>query len=645
MKALQSIFISLLALSAAYSQNNVTMLNRGKMCVSDTLYIKGSFQAEAASAISQKGYTIITGDLINNATGAGHVFTLNNADNSGSLEFAGSQPQTIRGSASKTANYINFPGSLIINNTSADGSVVLKADKSATAQNITVRSGRLVLDSEPVPNERKSNQAHLLVEGTVTTGIQVNLAMGTNSQSGYLAGFCSPFEALYADYFFFNFLTKPTNSGLFGDNHSLISYPRTRLEPGMGYIIGMGIVPDGDPYYTSARDPRWADADPSKRAKDMFRFLRAYAEPTFTKYLDETNAPGSTSLEKLNTKDVKVSLRTGFNYIGNPYTAPLDLHDIVNQTNLGDWGVSSSVMENGFYVLYNGQGTTTDKETYTFTASYLKRQTVGSTHSVDDMVAPMQMFVVGAKSPVTLTIPKSRRVHEPVAYFRSASNPVIDELLIETRDNETQGFDRLCIVFRSDASLAASDFYDAPKIFNYSRGVNQIYTRSSDNQTLSSSIIPPTTRELAMYFEPSAVPQRVTLRADRLESISAVAAVILEDTKTGVRTNLLQTPEYSFSSSPSDRADRFVLHFSDLPTGTESVEGGKVGVSYAGGEIVVQGLSGSDIGSTAVLYNTGGQTLHSASINEISPLRINKMLGKGVYLLKIRTRSYKFVVL
>jgi hypothetical protein len=644
MKALRTIVFSLITVAASQAQNNVVLLNRGKMFVNDTLYVQGTLQAEGTSSIIQKGHTVITGDLINNATGAGHVFAASASDNTGTLEFAGAQPQTIKGNASKDANYINFPQRLIINNTSADGAVTLKADKSATAQNISVSNGRLVLDSEPVAGQRKSNHAHLLVEGTVTTGIQVNLAMGDNSLNGHLAGFSSPFETLYSDYFLFNFLTKPTNTGLFGDARQLITYPRTRLEPGMGYIVGMGIIPAGDPYYTSTLDPRFADADPTKKATTMFRFYRPKAEPTFTKYLDENNAPGSYSQEKLNTGDVRVSLRPGFNYIGNPYTAPLNLADIVQQTNMNEWGVTAGALKSGFYVLEVGTGTTADKENFTFTASYLKKQAIGSTYS-DDVVAPMQMFIVGTDQAQTLTIPKSRRVHQTISYLRSTSAKPVDELLIETADAVTKGFDRLCIVFRPDASTNATDAYDAPKIFNASGGVNQIYTRSTDNVKLSSNIIPTCTREIIMYFEPSNTAQTVELKAERLESISSLSSITLEDAKTGAVTNLLQNPRYSFISSPSDRPDRFILRFSQTVTGIEAVETTGASVTYAAGTLTVQGLTPAAIGSAATIYNAAGQMLHSSPVNEIMPFRIEKTLGKGVYILKIQTRSYKFVVL
>lgn len=646
-----SFLFSLLSLTATgYAQQNTVLLNKGKMFVGNTLYVGGSIQTEGSSEIIQKGNMIVTGDFINNVT-SGHVFTDTQADNTGSFEFRGNADQIIRGTASKDANYINFPAKLIINNQATDGAVTLKADKSATAQNIEVRKGRLILDSEPVASKRETNNAHLLVEGTVTTGIQVNLAMGNNYQNKYVAGFASPFETLYADYFFFNFLSRPSNAGLFGDSEQLITNPRTKLEPGVGYLAGLSIIPDGDSYYTTERDPRWNDADPTKRAKDMFRFSRIVAEPTFFfKYLDNTVAPGYITEEKLNTGNVTVNLKKGFNYLGNPYTAPLDLEDIVNQTTAGDWGASNASLKNGFYVLTNGSGSASNnKQEFTFTVSYLKRQAVGgtTTHSPynPDVVAPMQMFIVWAENNMNLTIPKNKRKHETVSYLRSAAaNEPIDELLIETTDMETEGFDRLCVVFRENASLAAGDFYDAPKFFNTSRGVNQIYTRSSDGKNLSISVVPNSTANLVMYFEPASKAQAVTLKADRLESLVSVSNVILEDTKTGAKVDLRQTPEYSFTSSPSDKADRFVLRFAGTSTGVEESTATNVRATYADGIIFVHGLQESDLGNSIALYSMSGQQFYAGRVNEISPCHIQKDLSKGAYILKINKHTIKLVI-
>ena len=209
---------------------------------------------------------------------------------------------------------------------------------------------------------------------------------------------------------------------------------------------------------------------------------------------------------------------------------------------------------------------------------------------------------------------------------------------------ETEGFDRLCVVFRENASPAADDFYDAPKFFNTSRGVNQIYTRSSNGKNLSISVVPNSTANLVMYFEPASKAQAVTLKADRLESLVSVSNVILEDTKTGAKVDLRQTPEYSFTSSPSDKADRFILRFAGALTGVEEATTTNVHATYADGIISVHGLQESDLGNSISLYNMSGQQFYAGRVNETSPCHIQKDLSKGAYILKISKHTCKLVI-
>ncbi|MDR0536493.1 MAG: hypothetical protein LBH04_00345 [Tannerellaceae bacterium] len=628
--------------AALRAQSGTVLFNAGTILVNGTLYANGHVQAEGQSRIFQKGRTIIVGDLINNVTSGG-VFADADADNPGSVEFTGRAPQLIRGTASKASNPIRFPAKLVINNQSTDGSVTLKASNSATARSIDVLRGRLVLDSEPVAGKRESIHAHLLAEGPVTNGIQVNLALGDNSRYGRLSGFASPFEKLYADYFFFNFLARPDNVGLLGQSQRLITYPRTLLEPGAGYIVGMGIIPDGDPYYTSGLDSRWKDAKAENRAKDMFRFNRAIAEPSFSQYMNEAGAPGYITGEKLNTSDVKLSLRSGFNYLGNPYVAPLDLSDIVLQNNLGDWGVAPNDLKNGFYVLVNGTGTTTDKQTFTFSVSYLKRQAVGSTYD-SDLIAPMQLFVVGTDKDLFLTIPKSRRRHETLSYLRSTPIKPLDEILIETIDHDSQAFDRLCIVLRPDASANGNDYYDAPKIFNRSGGVNQIYTRSADERNLSISVVPTNTHDIPLYFEPAAIPQQVTLKAGRLESLASINSLTLEDGKTGRTINLLKTHEYTFLAAPTDSPERFTLHLSGQTLETEARQGNTPHAVYANGLIQINGLAETELHEHIRLFNAQGQLLGEERIANIPSATLRHALPQGIYFLKTSRRTIKLSV-
>jgi hypothetical protein len=639
--------IVLLVLVGVQAQlsGQVTFSNSGKLYVVDSLYIGGDFHVKDTTEIFQKGKIQLTGDFINDVT-TGHVFTTK-SDNTGTFEFAGTSRQRLIGKAAKE-RYINFPDILRINNRAPSDSIVLmEPELAATAKVVDIRRGRLTLDSK-VSADSVIN-AYLLVERDVTThpnAVQVNLALGDNYQNKKLVGFTPPFEMMYADYFFFNFLSRPTAKGLFGNDGRLITNPNMLLRPGFGYIIGMGLVPDGDPYYTKELNPRWPDADYSKRAKEKFYFSRAAAEPTFSKYLNEQATPGYVTGEKLVLGDVTVALEKGFNYLGNPYMTPLDLSDIISGQTSTDWKILDNTLKKGFYVLSQGTGSYNSVSyKFTFSASYLISQEQGSTHT-SKSVAPMQMFIVGTETPGVITIPKNkRRLGVAAKFLRSANYEITDELLIETTDNETGGYDRLCIVFRNSATLQSNDPFDAVKIFNRSGGVNQIYTRSSDDKEMTVSVVPPTTEKLAMYFTPALLPQQVTLKADRLNSLVSVGYVLLEDTQTGVLTDLKQTPSYTFASSPSDKSDRFVLHFTSNPvTSTDDLSRSTLHAFYESGVLRIWGLQASDRGSDVSVFNMQGQLIHRQPLTETSPCLIFKNLVPGVYVVKNNAAVIKFAV-
>jgi hypothetical protein len=641
------IFLSLWIASGIEAQER--FVNTGQLYVADSLIIDGDFQAEGNSEVFQVGRTILTGNFLNNVM-AGHVFTTDAARNKGSFEFRGMDNQLIAGTAPKE-RYINFPDTIYINNQGTSelhNQVRIQSGQAATTAWVDIRQGRLVLDSDP-QGATASVHAHLLIKNDVLTrpnNIQVNLALGDNYQSGRLAGFTPPFEKLYADYFLFNFLSRPTARGLFGDEGRLITDPRTLLKPGLGYIIGMGIATPG--YYLHELDPRWKDADSTQRATTKFAFSRAVAEPSFDKYLDDQSAPGYITGEKLVLRDVSLPIERGFNYLGNPYTTPLDLSDITTGNTSAHWGAPDNTLKKGFYVLSQGKGSLANAK-MTFTASYFIRQQDGqaSTYTAD-IVAPMQMFIVGSETKIGggFKIPAAKRVHDSgVAFLRSAPYEITDELLIETTDTESQGYDRLCIAFRHQATLSASDPLDAVKIFNRSGGVNQIYSRSSDDQDLTVSVVPPATEKLPLYFSPSLLPQQVTLKADRLESLVSVRYVFLEDTKTQTLTDLMRTPSYTFASSPSDKPDRFVLHFTSSPaTATEGVGLAPGRAMYADGILRIFGLRESDRGSDVSIFNMQGQLMHRQPLRETSPCIVNRRLPRGVYMVKNNDIVIKFAV-
>lgn len=117
---------------------------------------------------------MLTGNFINNIT-EGNTFK----DNTGLIEFVGSELQTIKGTANKSVNYLNFP-SLRINN---PASVHLSPSMGMEVMNLDLQKGRLVLESvENSLNTNTTYTAHLLIKSDGS--INYNLAPSYIDEKG-----------------------------------------------------------------------------------------------------------------------------------------------------------------------------------------------------------------------------------------------------------------------------------------------------------------------------------------------------------------------------------------------------------------------------------------------------------------------------
>ncbi len=658
------LLISLLSvpfLCNAQGAYNNGQLYVGKVNNPGTLYIGGNFSQNGNNvAIIQEGNTLLTGDFINNVT-SGNVFT-NTNQKKGTVIFAGPQIQYIKGNANKAAHYVDFPNLRVENS----NSVRIASTMGANVDTLDLTKGRLVLLSDST-ELRKSALAHLLIKNDVRYNrtalnredkgiVEVDLAMGNNylgnelsgTHNGLLVGFSSPFKRIYSDYFLFNFLSKPSPTGIFGDDGKLITNPDVEMKAGEGYIIGQDIISDPN-YYRQhlAQNKPWSNALFEERATRQYVFARNFLPLSFRFFTDAQYFDN----EELNIKDVEVSMnRQGFNYVGNPYTSPIDMSSFVQETATPDnWGVSrnsnpasTADMRNSYYVMSGGTGSydpSTSK--FTFKTSFLLGQQVGST--IDgNIIPPMQMFVVGKNfnTPTTFKIPASARTHG-ISFFLRNDPEIVDEILLESVDEDSKAFDRLCIVFRDNASLSGDDPYDASKIFNNSGGVSQIYTKTAENKNMTTNVISPQTSSLPLYLNPSAEKKSVTLNASRLESLHSVQHLYLEDKKEGKTVDLLNYPSYTFVTNPGDLSDRFLLYFTQKTissindiTVTENLQ-----VSYSDGTLRVNGLTANEKGSNLILFNTQGINLLSKVIDQAPTSEIPVSLSPGIYIVKISGKN------
>ena len=648
----------MVSLGGIFSQTaDIRFTNTGEMYVASngevntSLYVPASILMLGSEVdIIQNGRTSLGGDFVNDVT-SGNIF-----DNisTGWYDFCGNSAQMIHGAALKQTNYINFPNVETFNRFS----VSLDALMGMNVKELKLSEGKFVLKSKQDLKVLTSSQlAHLLVKDKVsyTRGaatpqqngvVEIELYLG-NERNKRFFGWSSPYKKTYSDYLFYNFLLEPTHESLFGDLRAAITNAEYGLLPGRGYLIGQ------DVYSSSVKEEwpqqQWKEALYEDRFKDMLIFNRY----SFNDILQKTTAVASHhsdsySMEELNTEDITLHLpKKGYHFLGNPYTCPLDMTKFVREDNSGNnpWGVTrgdngTEDVYNMFWVISQGNAYNINEENRRFSinVTYLVAQEVGSTYSpypdVNGLqIAPMQLFVVYANRELDFTIPKSERQHANVPFFRNATPAIDNELLLEVTDNQTKGFDRVCVVFRPGASLEAIDRYDASKIFNRSGGVNQIWLPAG-NENLSVSVVPYETSSLEVAWQPSTTAQECTLTAYRQESLTAPEQVLIEDRQTGIITDLFIDSSYTFQSSPTDRSDRFVLHFKNSSTGIDNITESTLSCYYnkAGQEIVIRGLQETDALSTITVYDIQGRQIkHSSVGNGIIPF----MATEGVYIVKV----------
>jgi hypothetical protein len=667
MKTVKKCLLYCLLLFPFLALGQTTFRNAGKIHVgkgfsgNPSLYIPDSQLLTDSSSIKLNGVVRLDGNLLaGNLTSETHGF--DPAGTSGKLLFKGTQRQRITTNDpdyNRTANYLDGIPVLQVENSAG---VHLSDEMGLSVDTLNLVKGKFILSSQYI-NGTETRLAHFLVKDSVmynrsdTGVVEIEMILGdVNTQRdrvGKVLGFSSPFKKMFADYFTYNYLIAPDTAGLFGTSKITVTYPGYSLEAGRGYLIGQNVYDfdDKDDYWMMPYLNLTQESYDSRMRDTLL--MNRYSLKNIRLVDDPSGAITSEDAytgESLNTGDVTVQLEKGYNYLGNPYTCPLDLSALKDAVTSGQaatdaWRVSRNAADDtpdiyaGFWVLNQGKVKSWDAtdQRFSISVSYLNDQREGATVYTDS-IAPMQVFVVYAHRSCKLTIPANARTHRNTNFLKSG-NVVTDELLLEVKDQTTEGFDRMCVVFRNHASAKATDTYDASKLLNTSRGVSQIYTTSPDNIDLITSVIPSTQESLPVTFVPSATEQEVELTASRLETLISPEAVQLEDLKTGEIVDLTKEP-YRFMTSPEDNPKRFVLHFRDvLGDATDDSRALHAtplpGIAYISGEITITGLHKEDAGSRITITDVQGRIL----LNEALPTNVGET-GKAAYRLLLSSGIY-----
>lgn len=709
----QVVFYNVGKISAKGNSNDSTSIY-----ISGDMRVLGNATTTSQIVVEQTKIKLL-GDFINDVPmgNVGGIVFGSPVAPAGVFEFCGAQQQKITTSGtdvatipSKLENYINFPNLKINNNKH----VVISPRLAMKTKNIELEKGWLILESELAQTQihggnevnpaQESVLAHLLVDGTINYKqetwaaknpedrgfIQVNLKVPNegNQTEKSIIGFGSPFSKMRADYFAFNTLLQPAPAGFLANPP--ITEPKTALEAGKGYVVGIDLRGDNEELYPPLEEYEGV-LNFSQRSKGDYRFNRmAFAEyaphnqlfgldPTNEAYLDE----------KLNTTDVSVTLSEGYNYLANPYTSPLNIDKLLgNNEAQSTWNIQADELStmpqvrNRVWILAPNSvaepGSMPSKSKYTY--NYQVAMRTGGTYIDNDNVqgvtsiAPLQMFLVRAyptAQGTTITIPAAERVMGTTRFLRntSADNRRRDDFVLEFRDLTTKTTDRLSLVLRTSKEIAENKNYSNVErlVSTSSDGGNgttrsaeaingdfeqslasQIYSKDASGKALSVQFLPlESTEKIQLYHIPSSTAQPIEIIGLRINTKEKVDQMWLEDKLTKSMVEITPTMKYETYSNPTDATDRFVIHIKQ-GSGMEEIDDlpGSIYAYQQADRIIVRGFADSDAGNKVSFYNMNGQRIDNQTVVG-KELESTDIFISGVYIIKMegtRTQSVKVVV-
>lgn len=568
-------------------QAQPTLVNAGELTVQDgsILFIGGNTMQRDSAAIRLSGEIALTGDFMNDVT-RGNVFATD-SEYDGWFRFIGNTMQTIAGTAAKDTNYIAFPNVRI---DKEDLYVAMVPSMGADMKKLDLKRGKLQLQADKMADDKEisfynahtpNRMAHLRVDEVTYNRdpaldpkqkgvVEVEMALPNNpDRINKMFGFVSPYKEMYADYFFANYLTAPDGNNLWGDSRSNVTSmkdPNIKLLAGHGYIVGQNILPES----RYSLDPVWGDitALHNARINDKVVFNRYQLELDNNPIAGVISQADKYTVEELNTQNIVIELKKGWQFIGNPFTCPLDMGLILNTAShaYDPWMVARTPFDNmgirfRYFVMAGGEGALDNwtPDRFTINPTWLVGQKMGSTVSREAdnkfVIAPMQMVAIYANEDASITIPASQRTH---AFTNERQFPS-DELLLEVGDGTT--FDRLALVFVTGANSDVTDIYDVTKTVDSLASPGQIFTQSAEGYAMITNMLSPTVKSIEMGMIPTLSERNMLLTAHRVATLSSVTQAWLEDRIAGGPwVDLKTTSGYAFISKPDDRIDRFVIH-------------------------------------------------------------------------------------
>lgn len=261
------------------------------------------------------------------------------------------------------------------------------------------------------------------------------------------------------------------------------------------------------------------------------------------------NMTGELKTDIISSPQMSIS-GNGYNLLSNPYPSSIFWDDLYsNNSNVND---QVYVYDGTNYLVYN-QGT-------------------GGTDEWTGYIQVGQGFFVEATSATAFAFHNGDRHHSSNPFYKSGD--FTNRLDVRVTGNEST--DGLLVHFYESAISGYEPNEDASKKMSYSENATQFWTVLDDGQQMSINAMPlellgKGIQSVPMSFICSATAE-YTMNFLDIESFEFGTEIWLEDIQTGAEwISINDNPDYTFTATPEDIEERFVIHFFG-PTGVSEFE-------------------------------------------------------------------------
>jgi hypothetical protein len=287
--------------------------------------------------------------------------------------------------------------------------------------------------------------------------------------------------------------------------------------------------------------------------------------------------------------------RAGWNLLGNPFQSAI-MWDSVYKSGVG----AIYVWDGTGYLTYNaGIGSLTGGLVPSCNGFFVKAQNMNA----------------------QVGIPLKARKHSNIPFYKQQ----VTNLLVMKASNDAY-IDKTFIHFNEDATVGFDDQFDAYKLDN-TELAPMIYCISG-SKDLSINVLPMTGNEDVDLGFKCGVEGNYELSAEGMESFDPSIPIFLEDLKEAHIQDLRSYPEYSFNYNPSDKANRFKLHFKSIPVQASNIE-----ITSALKTVIIRNYTGKE--ASVLIYDLIGKLIKQDVISAGPETKISVNVPMGAYLVKV----------